>query len=203
MAACFFYVEPWGTTVASASNACSHSQAVRGPIFQAAARKDEASDNAEPRRIAVASVHAPFRNCFFVQHSPMGVMDTNLFGSQEPGVLGACLLGGSLKSWVARCEVQTLHLSEGSWKLGRAFFPDCLVLCYGGGCSEDVSQLFLPILWHSLICLCAGVTELVSGFLSEGSALCIAAHLVPLWQEESSGDSFVTILFPPPPPISF
>lgn len=49
--------------------------------------------------IAVANVHAPFKNCFFVSHSFRDLMDVSSLGLQEPGVLGVCPLSGSLKSW--------------------------------------------------------------------------------------------------------
>lgn len=49
--------------------------------------------------------------------------------------------------------------------------------------------------WYFLICLiCSGVTELVSGFLSEGIAPCVVVHLICLWEEVSSGASYVVIL---------
>ena len=38
---------------------------------------------------------------------------------------------------------------------------------------------------------CAGVAQIVSGFLSEGTAPCIAVDLLYSWEEVSSGTSFV------------
>lgn len=41
---------------------------------------------------------------------------------------------------------------------------------------------------------CAGVAQLVSGFFSERIVLCVAVSLVCLWEEVSSGASYVTVV---------
>lgn len=60
---------------------------------------------------------------------------------------------------------------SGNWGLG--FPPDCITLVQG----ESVSQPFLPALIVGIFSFiwCEGVTQLVSGFLSE--LLCVAVHL--------------------------
>lgn len=49
---------------------------------------------------------------------------------------------------------------------------------------------------YFLICLSVGVTQLVSGFLSVGIALCVAVHLVSPQQEGSSEAFYVVFLVP-------
>lgn len=49
--------------------------------------------------------------------------------------------------------------------------------------SEIVSQPFLPVSCLSFIQY-TEVTQIVSGFFSEGIALCVAVHLIHLWEEE-------------------
>lgn len=67
-----------------------------------------------------------------------------------------------------------------------------------GGVYGECASAFPTLINLStfLVALCVGVTQLVPGFTSEGIALSIAAHLVHLWEEGSSGDSFIAILVP-------
>ena len=44
-----------------------------------------------------------------------------------------------------------------------------------------------------LLAHCVGVAQLVSGFLSDRVALCVAVHFVWSWEKGSSGASYVTI----------
>ena len=74
-----------------------------------------------------------------------------------------------------------------------------MVLCMGWSLwQEYVSaypNYFVVVISH-FPCV-VGVTQLVSGILSEGIALCEVVHLVCPWKEGSSGVSYVTILVPP------
>ena len=49
--------------------------------------------------IAVASVHTPFKNCFFVCHSPVDLMDARPIGLQEPGAFGSVPWVGVVWGW--------------------------------------------------------------------------------------------------------
>lgn len=75
--------------------------------------------------------------------------------------------GGSLKNWHAKCAAQTQ---------GEVGVEGCL-LCWGEGCSWRECVSAFPTHFDSDISsfdCCVGVTQLVSGFLSEGIALCVA-----------------------------
>lgn len=71
--------------------------------------------------------------------------------------------------------------------VGR-FASDCMVLCWAGVYGECVFQTFLISF--------AEVTQFLV-FVSERIAPYVAIYLVCLWEEESSGASYISILIPP------
>ena len=80
---------------------------------------------------------------------------------------------------------------------GSFEFPsDCMSPCWGGVYDETVSQPLLPIsVWvFFLFAWYLGVTQLVSGFLSEGIIPYVSLDLVCLWEEGSSRTFYVAIL---------
>lgn len=63
---------------------------------------------------------------------------------------------------------------------------------------ESVSQPFLPVsMWLFSFTQSVRVTHLVSGFLSEGVAVCVGVNLVHLWEQGSSGATYFIIQVPP------
>ena len=100
----------------------------------------------------------------------------------------------SLKSWHTRCEVQTLCSSEKSQELGG---PSQL---YGTVLGVEFMVRMRPSFSYAFQCgifsfaPCVGVTQLASGFLSEGISPCVAVDLVCPWEEVTSGGSYVAVL---------
>ena len=75
------------------------------------------------------------------------------------------------KGWAA-LEAFTFQKEVGSWR----FPPDDMVLCREWGVSEFLC-LFYPFLCRYFLShLMCRVTQLVSGFLSEGIVPCVAVH---------------------------
>ena len=75
----------------------------------------------------------------------------------------------------------TMQLGPGNGVYGESVSPFPTHLDVGDVCIFSFAQ-------------CIGATQRVSGSLSEGIALCIAVDSVCLWEEMSSGSSYVTIL---------
>lgn len=89
------------------------------------------------------------------------------------------------------CDPNPLFLRE---KLGAG---DSFLIVWGRVYGKCVSTFPTLIkLSTFLVSLCVGVNQLVFGFVSEEIALSIAAHLVHLWEEGSSGISSIGILVP-------
>lgn len=118
-----------------------------------------------------------------------------------------CFGGPSLKwesgrSWDTGCWIQTLHSPGKIW--GCEFLLKCTFLCQGGAYGERVSQPFLLFLmwvffFFSSFAQCVGVTQLVSGFLSERISQCVGVDLVCL----SEFRSFLCCHLSPKPLNSF
>lgn len=71
-----------------------------------------------------------------------------------------------------------------------------MVLCWGWGLWQgyvSVSPTYFNVA-ILLVSQCVGVTHLVSEFLSEGIAPCVATYSVCQWEEGNSGASSVAIL---------
>lgn len=90
--------------------------------------------------------------------------------------------------------IQTLHTSGVIWKLGIPYplygsvrgwglWQECV--------SASPARVSVGILSVSQ---CVGVTELVSGFLPEGIAPCVATYSVCQCEKRNSGAFYVTIL---------
>lgn len=144
----------------------------------------------------VWQVPIPAQKSFFVFDkncsSPLGLGTQALLAGRD-GLLGACPLGSSLKSWSATCVVQPLapQGEAGSWE----FLPDGVVLCWGWGFWQECVSAF-PIGFDVGVFSVAQnvrVTQLVCGFFSERIALCVAVYLLWPWEEANSGASYVTI----------
>lgn len=59
---------------------------------------------------------------------------------------------------------------------------------------ENVSQPFCIDMSIFSLTLFVGVTHLVSGFVSEGIALCVVVHSLHLWEVVNSGATFMTLV---------
>lgn len=139
-----------------------------------------------PGGLAVVSTHAPFKNCFFVCKYPVGVMDTRLALKNQ-------VLWGSVP-WVRVLKVKVLHMwskpfpcqgETGSWVVLSWLYGAVFVWSLWRECAStfptNLNVGTLSLTRH------AGVTKLVSGFLLEGISLCVAVHLVSLWEREVRG----------------
>ena len=92
--------------------------------------------------------------------------------------------------------VQTLCSSGRGWELGLAF-PSQLYSAVPRMKWRVSQPLLLDLMWLFSSVWCVGITQLVSGFLSEGIALCVAVHLVyPNEGWGSSGPFYVASLVP-------
>lgn len=91
--------------------------------------------------------------------------------------------GGSLKTWGARCAVQTLCSSERSWELE---VPSQL---YGGRVYGKCVSAFPDCFYVGIFSFaqCVAGVQLVSGFLSEGISSSVAVHLVHQLEDGCSG----------------
>ena len=89
-------------------------------------------------------------------------------------------------------------LSGKSWELGVP--PDCLVPCQGWGLFQECVSAFPTCFDVGIFSVtqCVGVTQLVSGFLSERIDLFSSEHSVYPWEEGNSGASYVAILVQSP-----
>ena len=118
---------------------------------------------------------------------------------------------GGLTLWVGVLKVGVPNVGSKSFTVQREagiwdFPPVCMMLYQGGLYGESVSQPFLAIsVWifsHSPD-VYESALQLVSGFLSEVIALCVAVYLLCLWEDGSSGASYVVILANPYPKYLF
>lgn len=98
------------------------------------------------------------------------------------GALGTNHLGGSLKSWGAKCRVQTLQCTRRSWDFGLlpwlydavpmwAFWQECV-----SAFPSYFSVGIFSLIW------CVGVIQLISGFISEVIVLYVVVYLLCLWR---------------------
>ena len=128
-------------------------------------------------------MHVPVNSCFFVSYISVGLTNVSPTGFQSKAIWRACPLGSSHKSWGTRCMVPILHSSERRWELG---FPPIVWCCAEGEvCGKSASHPFLSFRWGIfLVSQCVEVTQLVSGFVSERIALCIAAQAKHPWGRE-------------------
>lgn len=74
--------------------------------------------------------------------------------------------------------------------------PDCKELCWGWRLWQEHISVFPTCLNVGIFSVtrCVGITQQVSGFLSEGNFPCVALYLVCPWVGGNSGTSYVAIL---------
>lgn len=99
--------------------------------------------------------------------------------------------------------VQTLCFSGRRWELGVPFrlYGAVLGLGFMATLCLSLSTLFSAGIFS--VTQCIGVTQLVSGFPTEGSAPCVAVYMVRPWEEGNLGDFYVAILIKPSPTYFF
>lgn len=143
---------------------------------------------------ATVRAGALVKNRFFVSCSPLGLLDTNLIAFRTRCVGVSTLYRGSLKVEMLNVQVK-LSAPQGEaeywdslpiiWPMPGAGYivRVCLNLSHLLQCGDFLT---LPM-WR--------ITQLVSGFLTEGTDPGVAAHSVCPWQEENPGESYVTIRF--------
>ena len=103
--------------------------------------------------------------------------------------------------WVAVLNVGALDVwskpfiaqgKAGSWN----FPPNCVALCWQWGLLQECVTSFDISLFS--VTQCVGVTQPISGSLSERIAPCVAVYLVHPWEEGYSGASYVAIFVQSP-----
>ena len=138
----------------------------------------------DPVWIALMSLNEPFKNCFFICYNLVSLIDTSLSDFQSLVFWGpipeveVVKVEKPLNFW---CWSQSLYFSGINWVVsslpiachcagGRGLMMIMPVsLSYSFRCGFFFFSLFD---WH------VGVTQLVSGFLSEGIVPCVAVDSV-------------------------
>ena len=117
---------------------------------------------------------------FSLGHSRFGSWEPHWFAKSD--VSGVPFLGASLKSWGAKCRVQTLQCTRRSWDFGLlpwlydavpmwAFWQECV-----SAFPSYFSVGIFSLIW------CVGVIQLISGFISEVIVLYVVVYLLCLWR---------------------